>query len=235
MTPGDDLAEEVLAPLLGDRRVQSHPVLLSAALTAAEWVGSGAPHGALVVADQQISPRGRAGRPWKVTPGHSLAFALILHPELASEREGWLYIAVLAALADVCGDGARIEWPDEIHRDGEVVAMAGVEVKLGGPTVKWSVVSVLIADAQPPRGELLRSVLEAIDARLASPPQAILHDYLPLCSTLGRSVRARLLGGTARLEGVAVDVLDDGSLVLDAGQDRRGGLRPQDISLLERL
>ncbi|MDP8968119.1 MAG: hypothetical protein M3N04_05925 [Actinomycetota bacterium] len=233
MKPGDDLAAESLAAVAGDRPLQSHRVLLSAAVTASDWARAGAPHGAVVVADQQIAPRGRAGRPWKVAPGQGLAFALVLRPQLASEREGWLYTVVLTALADACGDGVTIEWPDEIHREGVMAAATGIEVRLGGLQVKWAVVNLLVPAAQPPRGELLGSVLQAIDARLASPPRDVLEDYSALCRTLGRDVRMRLLGGAARLQGRALEVLDDGALVLESDSGRRIPVRPQDIGSIE--
>jgi BirA family biotin operon repressor/biotin-[acetyl-CoA-carboxylase] ligase len=233
-----DLAQEALAAVLGDRSVQTHPVLLSAAVTAADWARGGAPHGAVVVTDQQIAPRGRAGRPWSVAPGRDLSFALVLRPPLASEREGWLYPVVLAALADACGGGdddLTIGWPDEIQRDGVMAAAAGIEVKLGGLAVKWAVVNVLIRDARPPRAELLGSVLEAIDARLAAEPHAVLDDYVPLCATIGRDLRLRLLGGASRLQGRALAVLDDGALMLETDTGQRVPVRPQDISSIEGL
>lgn len=230
-----DLAAESLAAILGERPVQSHAVLLSAAVTASEWARAGAPDGAVVLADYQISPRGRAGRPWKVTPHHGLGFALVLRPQLESDRAGWLYAVVLAALADVCGDGVTIAWPDEVHRDGDVAAMVGIDVRLGGLTIKWAVANVLIADAQPPRGELLGSVLRAIDARLAGSPAAVLEQYSSLSSAKGCDVRVQLLGGTARLQGRAAEVLDDGSLVLEMDAGRRVPVRPQDISSIARV
>ena len=233
MNPGDDLAAESLAPIVGDRALRSHPVLLSTAVTAAEWAGSGAPDGAVVVADHQIAPRGRAGRPWKVTPGHGLSFALVLRPQLPAEREGWLYTVALTALADACGNGATIEWPDEVHREGELAAAVSIDVRLGGQGVKWAVVNLLIPDAEPPRGELFGSVLRAIDARRASAASAVLGDYGPLCRTIGRSVRVRLLGGTGRLLGRAVETLDDGALVLETAAGRRVAVRPQDIGSLQ--
>ena len=235
MKPADDLAAESLEALVGDRSIQSHQVLLSAAITATEWARAGAPHRAVVVTDHQIAPRGRAGRSWKVAPGRDLGFALVLRPQLATDREGWLYPVVLTALADACGAGVTVEWPDEIQRDGVMAAAAGIEVKLGGRTIKWAVVNVVILDAQPPRGELLGSVLQAIDTRLAATPRDVLDDYVPLCRTIGRDVRERLLGGATRLQGRAVEVLDDGSLMLDTDTGRQVPVRPQDISSIEGL
>lgn len=233
MSRADDLTAESLAAVVGERRVQTHAVLLSASVTAAEWARAGAPHGAVVVADHQIAPRGRAGRPWKITPGRGLAFALVLRPQLAAKREGWLYAVVLTALADVCGEGVTIEWPDEIHRQGATAAAVGIDVRLGGLTVKSAVVNLLFPDAQPPRAELLGSVLQAIDARLASSEGSVLEDYAALCRTIGRDVRVRLLGTTTRLQGRALEVLDDGALVLETGEGRRVPVQAQHISSIE--
>jgi len=232
MTPGGDLAAEALEPLLEGRAVRSDPVVLSTASSAAEWARAGAPHGAVVVADSQISPRGRAGRPWRVTPGRSLGFALVLRPELIADREGWLYTVVLTALADVCGEGVTIEWPDEIRRGEETVASAGIEVRLGARGVKWAVVNMLLPEAQPPRGELLAAVVAAIDRRLASEPDAVLEDYTRMCATLGRNVRVRLLGGTMRFEGRATSTQHEGALVVETSAGREVPVRPQDVSLI---
>lgn len=235
MKPGEDLSAASLAAIVGDRSVQTHPVLLSAAVSAADWARAGAPHGAAVVSDQQIAPRGRAGRPWSVTPGRDLAFALVLRPPLESAREGWLYPVVVTALADACAGELTVHWPDEVQRDGAMAAAAGIEVRLGGTTIKWAVVNVLIRDVEPPRGPLLGAVLQAIDARLDAAPAAVLADLRPLCRTIGRDVRVRLLGGATRLQGRALDVDDDGALVVEAEGGWRVPVRPQDISSIEAI
>ncbi|HWC27675.1 MAG TPA: hypothetical protein VG474_13885 [Solirubrobacteraceae bacterium] len=229
MATGDDLTAEALRPLLGERALQSYAVVLSTASSAAQWAGAGAPDGAVVVADYQIAPRGRAGRPWKVSPGHGLGFALVMRPQLEAAREGYLYTMVLAALADVCGPDVEIEWPDEVHRGGAMVAAAGIEIRLDARGVKWAVVNFLLPDATPPRGALLHSVLEALEARRSAAASAVLEDYDRLCSTIGRHVHARLLGGSARLAGTAVGTIDDGSMVLETDAGRRVPVRPQDI------
>lgn len=233
MKPGDDLTPEALAPLLGDRALRSHRVILSTAVDAVQWAGAGAPDGAVVVADHQIAAHGRAGRPLKVTSGEGLAFALVKRPQLPAEREGWLYTVALTALADVCGEGVTIAWPDELRRDGVMAAAVGIDVRLGARGVKWAVANVFIAAAQPPRGPLLAAVLEAIDARQAGTPRAVLDDYAALCATLGRAVRVRLLGGTGRLQGTAVLTQDDGTLVLETDTGGRVSVQPQHVSSLE--
>lgn len=230
MKTGQDLTAEALEAVLGERPLQSHPVVLSTASSASQWANAGAPDGAVVVADQQIAARGRAGRPWKVTAGEGLGFALVLRPQMPAEREGFLYTLILAALADVCGPDVTIEWPDEVRRGDATLAAAGIEARLGARGVKWAVVNFLLPAAPPPRGELLHAILEAVDARRSAAPSTVLEDHRRLCATIGRHVRARLLGGTARLEGTAVETTEDGALVLETTAGRRVPVRPQDIS-----
>lgn len=230
MSDADDLAAEKLEPRLGDRALRSSPVLLSTAISAAEWAAEGAPDGAVVVADSQIAPRGRAGRPLTVTPGRSLGFALVLRPELEAGREGWLYTIVLTALADVLGDGVRIEWPAEVRRGDELIATTGIEAKLGPGGVMWAVVNVLVCDAQPPRGGLLAAIIGAIEDRVGRPPQEVVEDYARLCATFGRPLHIRVLGGTTRLDGVARATQHEGALVLDTDDGREVAVRPQHVS-----
>lgn len=48
---------------------------------ALRWARAGAPHLALVVADEQTAGRGRLGRRWYTPAGSALAFSLVLLPE----------------------------------------------------------------------------------------------------------------------------------------------------------
>ena len=61
---------------------------------------SGAPHGALVVADAQTRGRGRGERRWVSPAGTSLAFSLLLRPRLGAVKGAW-GLGVASALAVV--------------------------------------------------------------------------------------------------------------------------------------
>lgn len=230
MALGDDITAEALEAALPGRALQSHPVVLSTSVTATAWAEAGAPDGAVVVAGHQISPRGHADRPWRLTPGTGLGLSLVLRPELSPQREGWLYIVATAALADVCGQGSRIEWPDEVRRGEELAAAVGTHVHLGPGKIAWAVVSLWVAEARPPRGKLLADLLQAFDARQASDPGPLLEDYTRVSATIGRRVSARLLGGTGpRMEGTAVAANEEGCLVLQTDAGKQAGIRPQDV------
>ena len=230
MALGDDLTVGVLEPMLAGRPLQSQPVVLSTAVAAAAWAESDAPHGAVVVAAHQISPRGHADKPWKVSTGAGLGLSVVLRPDLAPQREGWLYVVATTALAEVCGEGSTIEWPDEVWRDGTLAGAVGTQVRLGPAMIRWAVVNLWLPTAQPPRGALVAATLEAIDARLSSAPAAVLEEYVRRCSTIGQRVSARLLGGTGpRMRGTAVGANQDGSLVLETETGAQAPLRPQDV------
>ena len=234
MESSRDLSAETLEQLVPGRPVQFYPTLLSTGVTAIAWANADAPDGALVVADYQISPRGRADRPWKLTPGRGLGFSLVIHPDLPPKREGWLYTVILTALSDVYGEEAAIAWPDEVRVGGEMQAAAGVRVRLGPGTIRWAVLDLLLPNAEPPRGALLVSVVEAIEQRLAGPEDELLEDYHRRCETIGRSLRMRMLGGTGpKLEGTAVRTIDDGALLLETPEGNEAPIRPQDIREVE--
>jgi BirA family biotin operon repressor/biotin-[acetyl-CoA-carboxylase] ligase len=93
-----------------------------------------APHGLLVLADEQNAGRGRRGSVWTAPPERSLLFSFLWKPatgKLPQARWGWL--ALLSGLA--CSEGvlrasnvpARVKWPNDI-----VVPSENGWRKLGG-------------------------------------------------------------------------------------------------------
>jgi BirA family biotin operon repressor/biotin-[acetyl-CoA-carboxylase] ligase len=232
----DDLSTDAVAAALPDRPIRVYPALLSTQADALAWARAGAPEGSLVVADYQASPRGRAGLEWRVEPGTSLGFSLILHPSLSAEREGWLYTIATSAVADFFGEKAAIAWPDEIRVNGEVVAAVGVDVELGPEGTEWAVVNILIQQSSRPRPVALGRIVESIERRYRSVPAEVLNDYLPRLLTMGRRVSARLIplgpGGVA-ITGEAVGCLMDGALLIENDNGRRVAVRPQHLGVLD--
>jgi BirA family transcriptional regulator, biotin operon repressor / biotin---[acetyl-CoA-carboxylase] ligase len=230
-----DLTPQAVDAALGSRETRVYPALLSTQADALAWARAGAPEGAVVVADYQVSPRGRAGLEWTVQPGRGLSFSMVLRPSLAVEREGWLYAVAVSAMADL-HPGSTITWPDEVGSPADRQAAVGVHAELGPAGVLWAVVSVLIEQASPPRAGLLAAAVEAIEQRYHEEAGVLLDDYRDRCHTLGRKVRARLIPmgpGGPEVTGEAMDVKDDGALVLLTERGNRVAVRPQNLGLLE--
>lgn len=232
----DDLDVAALAAVLPGRPVRTYPALLSSEVDAEAWARAGGPAGGVVTAGYLAAPRGRAGLPWE--PGRGLVFSMLLRPALSIQREGWPYLVAGLGLADVLGPDAVIRWPDEVHGTHGRLGALGVRTELGPDAVRWVVVTLLAEHAVAPRAPLLARIVEAVEGRLDEPEEALLEAYRSRCATLGRRVRARLvpLGPAGPVvEGVAVDVRQDGALVIRTVENRRAVVPPPNLGMLDDL
>ncbi|MPY80600.1 MAG: hypothetical protein GEV04_19555 [Actinophytocola sp.] len=236
-----DLTEDVLAAALPGRELRNYTAVLSTESAALALAREGAPHGSVVTAGYQVSPRGRGGLPWTVSPEHDVCFSLVLRPELPAAREGWIYAVAVSALADIVADPA-ITWPDEVRTARGRAGAVGAWVELGPSGVEWLVLTVLLSDvkgaegAAGARASALSRAVRAIEHRLAADPAEVLADYRSRCDTLGRRVCARLIPlGPAgpRVEGTAADVLADGALAIRTDRGTRIAVRPQNLGVLD--
>jgi BirA family biotin operon repressor/biotin-[acetyl-CoA-carboxylase] ligase len=101
-------------------------------------LASGAPHGALFVADRQSAGRGRQGRSWQGEPGASLLFSIALRCPVAPHAAGAIPVAAGLALAEAIDDVAgrpvaRVKWPNDVRLGGKKVAgiLADATVRAG--------------------------------------------------------------------------------------------------------
>lgn len=73
----------------------------------------GAPHGSLVVADQQTAGRGRRGRAWISPAGSNIYFTILLRPEIVPDKASMLTLVMALALAEgiaaACGGTKRLQ------------------------------------------------------------------------------------------------------------------------------
>jgi BirA family transcriptional regulator, biotin operon repressor / biotin---[acetyl-CoA-carboxylase] ligase len=204
---------------------------------ARELAAAGAPHGTLVTADEQSAGRGRQGRAWTAPAGRALLMSLVLR----SDRVGpaLLPLAAGVAVADACGAGARVKWPNDVQLDGRKVAGILAE---GRPQEGWAVLGIGVnvalrpADFPPELADratglglaagdvprVLARVLAGLDAVLALSPAALLARWRERDALLGRHVS--WAGGTGTAAGVddegRLRVRSDagGEVVLDAGE-----------------
>lgn len=234
-----DLTRDELQARMPGRALRSYPMVVSTEADALAWARQGAPHGALVVAGYQASPRGRSGLSYgdHFTPGHGLGCSLVVRPQLSNAHEGWLYAVGVLGVLDALGDDElAIEWPDQLVRGDEVVAGVGAQVEPGATDLRWGVISSLVPGAEPPRADLLVAVVEATDRWSRADRDAARARYRQRCVTLGRRVRARLLplGPAARTHtGIADDIADDGGLVIQEDSGARAVVEPQSLGFLE--
>ncbi|MGW0118051.1 biotin--[acetyl-CoA-carboxylase] ligase [Streptomyces sp. NPDC003327] len=89
------------------------------------------PEGAVLVAEEQTSGRGRLDRSWTAPARSGLFVSVLLKPDVPVHRWGWLPllagVAAATALAKAAGVDMSLKWPNDL-----LVSVAGEERKTGG-------------------------------------------------------------------------------------------------------
>lgn len=84
---------------------------------------SGASHGTLVVADCQVTGKGRRGRDWASPHGVGIWMSLIMRPDLHPSAASMLTLVAAMAVADgiekTAGIPTEIKWPNDIVSSGK--------------------------------------------------------------------------------------------------------------------
>jgi BirA family transcriptional regulator, biotin operon repressor / biotin---[acetyl-CoA-carboxylase] ligase len=107
---------------------------------------SGAPHGSVYFADEQLAGRGRGDHAWESAAGDGLYVSVLLRPQLPAVRLPLLPLAVGLAAAEAirsaAGLGVDLRWPNDLlvgpHKVGGIL----VESKTSGGSVDFAVVGV---------------------------------------------------------------------------------------------
>jgi BirA family biotin operon repressor/biotin-[acetyl-CoA-carboxylase] ligase len=199
---------------------------------------AGAPGGVVVVADHQTAGRGRFDRRWEAPPGSSLLVSVLLRPAPVGERSHRAVMAAALALADaveaVAGFAPGIKWPNDLvvgdrKLAGLLAERVGDALVVGaGCNVEWEsfppeLTPIATAcnleaghrvDREALLDEFLARLATALDELELVPVR-----YRARLATLRQRVRVERAHDT--LEGVAVDVTDDGVLVVrdDTGHE----------------
>jgi BirA family biotin operon repressor/biotin-[acetyl-CoA-carboxylase] ligase len=87
------------------------------------WLRDGAEAGSLVIADRQVSGRGRLGRAWHNPSGVAIAMSVILNPlpENLSQISMLAALSVVDTLEAFAVKGVAIKWPNDIRISGKKV------------------------------------------------------------------------------------------------------------------
>jgi BirA family biotin operon repressor/biotin-[acetyl-CoA-carboxylase] ligase len=230
--PAPDRTSEV-----GRWRVEHFAELDSTNRHVLDAARAGAADGLVAVADVQTAGRGRLDRTWQAPPGSSLLVsALVRTPGDAGPVVMAAAIALAGAVDAVTGVPAMLKWPNDLvvgdrklagllaERDGDALVVGA------GCNVNWdefpadlaaSATSCNLEAGRPiDRDELLVAFLAGFADVLGRAGPDVVDEYRIRLATLGRRVRVEPVRGDALL-GTAVDVTDDGALVVrdDTGTD----------------
>jgi BirA family biotin operon repressor/biotin-[acetyl-CoA-carboxylase] ligase len=198
--------------------------------------------GTVIVAESQTSGRGRRGRSWSSPTGGLYLTAVLRpsrHPGLVPLVAG---IAVAEAIRRLTGLSTELKWPNDVLIGGRKVAGVIAETVWRGDEAVHTLlgIGVNVNNALPgdlPRAttlleelgsgvdaeHVLRELLGEIEVwseRLDEGPDVILEAWRALSGILGGEVD--IIDPTGgRIRGVAVDVDQDGALLVDDGGEIR--------------
>ena len=199
----------------------------------------GAPHGTLVIANEQTGGRGRRGRSWISPAGEGIFMSLILRPQCAPEKTPMLSLqtalAVARAIHTVTGLEAKIKWPNDIVVCGKKVCgmllemdfsegrlqsvVAGVGINVHQTVFPDEIVRTassldLLSGRRIPRKAVIDAFLREFEQtqKLMEDSGLFMDTYRAYSATLGQKVQVIALGET--YTGTALEVTDSGSLIV---------------------
>ncbi len=212
---------------------------------ALSWGNEGERDFSIVIANEQLTGRGRNGRIWQTPPDSALAFSLLLIPNIREEKNISLFTGLGAlALVDTLRQhyalDAKIKWPNDVLVNGEKLAGILVEANWQGDKIKNIVLGMgvnvyknsvpnnvlfpatsleeLKPDkfSKPIRSLLLSQILESFAKRRPSLERGDLHNaWDKNLAFKGTQVQIHARDGQVIQEGKILGVNQDGSLRLD--------------------
>ena len=212
-------------------------------LAALELAQQGAPEGTVVLADEQLTGRGRGDRYWHSPAGVGIYCSIVLRPKVMPARAQVITlmagVAVAKAVSLKTSLSPLIKWPNDILVNNKKVAGILLESKTTTASIDHAVIGVGVNVNHTPadlpeqllalasslrmesgekvkRGPLIEQILKEMEKlydRLHQEDSAvILEQWRSFSATLGQRVRA-IQKGTP-IEGIAVDINDEGALLL---------------------
>lgn len=211
---------------------------------------SGAPEGTLIVADEQTKGRGRMGRNWYSPPKLGLWMSLILRPDIPPSKAPSLSIcaglALAQAIGEITGLDAKTKWPNDCLLNGRKVGGVLLELSAELDRINFMIAGIgvnvnhqfndfpknlsAIATSlrielgkEVPRIKLLTSFLERFESIYLdfkknglSPQRSLIKK-----SSFHLGAKVTVKSGKERIEGIAEDIDDNGSLIIRVGKEKR--------------
>ncbi len=144
---------EHLADVIAERGIRlGNPLRIVSETTstnddAKEAARTGAPHGALFVAESQTRGRGRQGRAWLANRGENLLFSIVLRIPCPPARVPPLSLVVGLAVRDAIArvlpkKRVQVKWPNDVVVGEKKIAGILIESALAGSKVDHLVVGI---------------------------------------------------------------------------------------------
>ncbi|MEW6061801.1 MAG: biotin--[acetyl-CoA-carboxylase] ligase [Bacteroidota bacterium] len=217
-----------------------------------------APHGTLIIADEQTAGRGRMHRHWISTKGKNLLFSLVLYPDFFSEKISLLpfagSLAVTDAIETVTKLSATCKWPNDVMINGKKVCGMLLESSVDSSSIRKVILGIGVnvnqedfpdelkykatslkneSGIEVERIRLLQTLLEELENRYEQlskfPSQQLLHDWKMKALLFGKKIT--VLESEYSFQATAIDVAEDGSLIIQTEDGEKKNIFAGDVSL----
>ena len=223
----------------------------------------GLPEGTVVLADSQTKGKGRMARVWHSPAGFNIYTSLILRPNLKPADAPQISLVAGVAVAELlkqhCSGRVELKWPNDVLVTGRKICGILAQMKTAGENVDFVVVgigvNVNIPQNQFPEEILDTAVSLSSDAGreinrhdliislyenfakwyrklLQNGFAAIKERWLDLAPMIGQDIQIMLQN--EKIIGKALDLADDGSLILLTPDNKRLKISAGDATILNR-
>ncbi|MEI7906266.1 MAG: biotin--[acetyl-CoA-carboxylase] ligase [Bacteroidota bacterium] len=220
-----------------------------------------APHGTIIIAEQQTDGRGRMHRKWVSPKDKNLLFSVILYPEMDIEKISLLPFAGSLAVADAIESVTELsptcKWPNDVLINNKKVCGMLLETSSGNYGIERIILGIglnvnqvefpddLITKAtsltvecglEVDRIRLLQKILEELENRYEQLSRfsagQLLNDWRMKALLFGKKIT--VLENEFSFTATAIDVADDGSLIIETEEGRKRNIFAGDVSLAYR-
>jgi BirA family biotin operon repressor/biotin-[acetyl-CoA-carboxylase] ligase len=224
----------------------------------AKEIASKSENGTIVVSEEQTSGRGRLGRKWVSEKGQGLWMSIILKPELTPQSSVKLTqvaaVSVVNAIIETIELNASIKWPNDIIINGKKICGILTEMNAELDRVNYVIVGIGLNvnmnkfpdDLKNKATSLFIETGKKIDRKKLT--ALIINNFekyyniflkegfepiRTLCLkhsvTIGSEVR--VISGKNEFYGKAVDIDNDGNLIVEIGDGSRKAVISGDVSV----
>lgn len=221
----------------------------------------GAPEGTVVIAERQLSGRGRRGRTWELDEGKGIAMSILLRPDIAPANIQAVTLAassaVVRALEPYTKTKPEIKWPNDILLSGKKVCgiltemtaepdrILSIIVGIGlnvfqqeedfPGNLKETATSIALNSSGPVSRSMLASgILEEfedlyLDFIHRQSTAKFLDIWRSFSCTIGCDII--IIQGERTWHAKALDVLEDGCLLVESADGARQAIASGEISI----
>jgi len=225
------------------RTIYYYDAVESTNLLAIELAQQGTPEGTVVLADQQLSGRGRGTRSWHSPAGVGIYCSVVLRPATAPAKAQLISlmagVSIVKAIALRTGLSPRVKWPNDILINDKKVAGILLESRMSGAQIGHSVIGfgINVNNASTDLPENIQMNASSLSMELKEPVDRstllieifselerlyhiFQHGDFPIILEQWRHYsstlgqRVRIWQKDEATEGIAVDLTEDGGLLV---------------------